>query len=58
MARRDVRAYCDEFHSVLGSRFQRLVLTETNAHEGPVYVAEEHALYFTTLPEPGLCPCR
>ena len=45
--------YRDEFHSVLGSSFQRLVLTETNAHEGPVYVAAEHALYFTTLPEPG-----
>ena len=25
----------------------------TNAHEGPVYVAAEHALYFTTVPEPG-----
>ena len=45
--------YRDEFHSVLGSRFRRTVLTETNAHEGPVYVAAEHALYFTTLPEPG-----
>lgn len=29
----------------------RLVLVaETDAHEGPVYVAEEDALYFTTLP--------
>jgi gluconolactonase len=45
--------YRDEFRAVLGSRFQRLVLTETNGHEGPVYVAAEHALYFTTLPEPG-----
>ena len=43
----------DEFRAVLGSRFQRLVLTETNAHEGPVYVTSEHALYFTTVPEPG-----
>ena len=25
----------------------------TNAHEGPVYVPSEDALYFTTLPEPG-----
>ncbi len=24
-------------------------IAETDAHEGPVYVAEEHALYFTTL---------
>ena len=45
--------YRDEFRSVLGSGFQRPVLIETNAHEGPVYVAVEHALYFTTAPEPG-----
>jgi gluconolactonase len=29
------------------------LLVETNAHEGPVYVAEEDALYFTTVPRPG-----
>jgi gluconolactonase len=45
--------YGDEFREVLGARFQRPVLIETNAHEGPVYVAAEHALYFTTVPEPG-----
>lgn len=45
--------YRDEFRAVLGDDFRRLVLIETNAHEGPVYVASEHALYFTTLPEPG-----
>jgi gluconolactonase len=45
--------YREEFRAVLGSRFQRLALMETNAHEGPVYVAAEHALYFTTVPEPG-----
>jgi gluconolactonase len=28
-------------------------LVEVDAHEGPVYVEPEHALYFTTLPEPG-----
>ena len=28
----------------------------TNAHEGPVYVPPEDALYFTTLPEPGERP--
>jgi gluconolactonase len=28
----------------------------TNAHEGPVYVPAEDALYFTTLPEPGERP--
>jgi gluconolactonase len=29
-------------------------VAETSAHEGPVYVPGEHALYFTTLPEPGI----
>jgi len=43
----------DEFRGLLGARFERPVLIETNAHEGPVYVAAEHALYFTTVPEPG-----
>jgi gluconolactonase len=28
-------------------------LIDVDAHEGPVYVAEEDALYFTTLPRPG-----
>lgn len=45
--------YRDEFRAVLGADFRRLVLIETSAHEGPVYVASEHALYFTTVPEPG-----
>ena len=43
----------DAFRAVLGSVFARSVLVATNAHEGPVYVAAEHALYFTTVPEPG-----
>lgn len=43
----------EAFRAVLGGRFERSALTETNAHEGPVYVAAEHALYFTTVPEPG-----
>ena len=30
---------------------QRVI--ETDAHEGPVYVAGEDALYFTTVPRPG-----
>lgn len=45
--------YRDEFRAVLGAGFQRLVLTATSAHEGPVYVPAEHALYFTTVPEPA-----
>jgi gluconolactonase len=28
-------------------------LVDVDAHEGPVYVAEEQALYFTMLPQPG-----
>jgi gluconolactonase len=28
-------------------------LVDVDAHEGPVYVEAEHALYFTTLPKPG-----
>jgi hypothetical protein len=28
-------------------------LVDVDAHEGPVYVESEHALYFTTLPKPG-----
>ena len=34
--------------SVLGPR----KIVEINAHEGPVYVADEHALYFTSFPRP------
>jgi gluconolactonase len=41
------------FRKVVGKSLERPVLIETNAHEGPVYVAAEHALYFTTVPEPG-----
>ena len=29
------------------------VVATTDAHEGPVYAADEHALYFTTKPIPG-----
>jgi gluconolactonase len=29
------------------------VVAVTDAHEGPVYAADEHALYFTTKPVPG-----
>ena len=28
-------------------------VVDVDAHEGPVYVADEHALYFTSLPRPG-----
>ena len=29
------------------------LLAETDAHEGPVYAGDQHALYFTTVPGPG-----
>src|SRR5690348_13252228 len=28
-------------------------VVDADAHEGPVYAEDEHALYFTTLPKPG-----
>jgi gluconolactonase len=42
----------EAFVDVLGlqPRLERLI--ETDAHEGPVYVADEDALYFTTVPRP------
>ena len=38
------------FEAVLGEAPQLVRVVDTNAHEGPVYVAEEDALYFTTVP--------
>jgi gluconolactonase len=32
--------------------FELTRLVATDAHEGPVYVADEHALYFTSVPRP------
>jgi gluconolactonase len=49
-------AYDPEFLAVTGDspRLQRVVATD--AHEGPVYVPDEDALYFTTPPRPGSVP--
>jgi gluconolactonase len=43
-------SYSEEFDDVIGTdpRFYKVI--ETNAHEGPVYVNDENALYFTTVP--------
>ena len=38
------------FEEVVGDTPQLTRVVETDAHEGPVYVAEEDALYFTTVP--------
>ena len=41
------------FEDVLGYTPRLEKLLDVDAHEGPVYVAAEHALYFTSLPKPG-----
>jgi gluconolactonase len=43
-------AYSHEFAEVTGPEPRFYTVIETNAHEGPVYVAGENALYFTTVP--------
>jgi gluconolactonase len=47
-------AYDPEFEAVLGSTPRLAHVADAAAHEGPVYVAADHALYFTTLPRPGI----
>jgi hypothetical protein len=46
-------AHAAEFDQVLGPAPRLSLLTELDAHEGPVYIADENALYFTTPPRPG-----
>jgi gluconolactonase len=43
--------YDGEFEAVLGRDARLVLMAETDAHEGPVYVPGEDALYFTTLPQ-------
>ncbi|HLM69539.1 MAG TPA: SMP-30/gluconolactonase/LRE family protein [Longimicrobium sp.] len=43
-------SYSKEFGDVTGPEPRFYTVIETNAHEGPVYVAGENALYFTTVP--------
>lgn len=43
----------EAFHDVIGSEPRLARVLDTDAHEGPVYVAGEHALYFTSVPRPG-----
>jgi gluconolactonase len=35
----------------IATQAEPVLVARTNAHEGPVYVPGEHALYFTTVPE-------
>ena len=42
--------YDPEFAAALGPAPRLALVAETDAHEGPVYIPGEDALYFTTLP--------
>jgi len=42
------------FEAVLGDHPQLRLLAAIDAHEGPVYFADEDALYFTAAPRPGV----
>jgi gluconolactonase len=45
--------HAPEFEKVLGGHPRLDCVVEVDAHEGPVYVADEDALYFTTLSGDG-----
>ena len=47
-------AHTPESDEITGDRPRLSLLAEFDAHEGPVYFADENALYFTTLPQPGV----
>jgi len=42
------------FVDVVGDTPRLWRLAEVDAHEGPVYFADENALYFSTVPRPGV----
>ena len=48
-----LRAHDSRFAAMLGPSPQLVRVAETDAHEGPVYVPAENALYFTTVPHFG-----
>ena len=47
-------AHAPRFADVTGQEPVLWRLAEVDAHEGPAYFADENALYFTTLPRPGV----
>jgi gluconolactonase len=47
-------AHAPAFAEVIGAEPRLWPLAEVDAHEGPVYFADEDALYFTTLPRAGV----
>jgi gluconolactonase len=46
-------AQAPEFDEITGEEPRLSLLAEADAHEGPVYSADEDALYFTSTPRPG-----
>jgi gluconolactonase len=48
--------YDSEFEAVLGRYARLMLVAEADAHEGPVYVPGEDALYFTTVPRAPAIP--
>ena len=45
-------AHAPGFDEITGDRPRLSLLAEIDAHEGPVYFADEDALYFTSVPRP------
>src|SRR5436309_13199622 len=56
MAGSPFTAHAAEFAAVLGAAPRLVKVADVDAHEGPVYVAAEDALYFTSLPKPSGLP--
>jgi hypothetical protein len=48
--------YDPDFEAVLGGAPRLVLVAETDAHEGPVYVPGADALYFTTVPQAAESP--
>lgn len=46
-------AHDERFEEVCGDQPRIVRVAATDAHEGPVYVPDEDALYFTTVPRPA-----
>ena len=46
-------AFDPAFRQVMGDAPRLEQVVSADAHEGPVYVADEDALYFTSVPQPG-----
>jgi gluconolactonase len=50
--------YHPEFAAALGPAARLALVAEADAHEGPVYISAEDALYFTTLPRAHRRPAQ